>query len=345
MAEKSELRDWKRALKSTIGLCLGAGLFLFAFGPAQRASAQTGDELDVLQLRPNFYMIAGAGGNIAVQTGPDGIVLVNAGSQAASDRVLAAIKKLSDRPIIYIIDTSADADLVGGNANLAKAGRSIFAAGTTPIGGDAARDATGGFAASIIAQENVLLRMSAPTGKAAPFPLAAWPVESFNDPRRYIYMNHEGIEMFHQPAAHSDGDLLVFFRASDIVVAGDVLDSTRFPVIDIEKGGSVQGEIDALNRLIDLAVRPIPFVFEEGGTFIVPGHGRVFEQSDVVEYRDMVVIVRDVIQDMIKRGMTLGQIKEASPAKPFESQYGSASGPWTTNDFVEAIYKSLTAKK
>jgi glyoxylase-like metal-dependent hydrolase (beta-lactamase superfamily II) len=290
-------------------------------------------------------MIAGAGGNIGVQTGPDGILLVNAGSQAASGRVLAAIKKLSTLPIRYIIDTSADADLVGGNASLAKAGRSIFAAGTTPLGGEAARDATGGFAASILAHEKVLLRMSAPTGKQSPFPLEAWPGETFDGARRYIYLNHEGIEMFHQPSAHSDGDILVFFRASDVVVAGDVLDTTRFPVIEIEKGGSIQGEIDALNRLIELAVRPVPFVFQGGGTYILPGHGRVFEQSDVVEYRDMIVIVRDVIQDMIKRGMTLNQIKEASPAKPFQSQYGSDSAPWTTNDFVEAVYKSLTAKK
>ena len=332
-------------LKWSIRLCLSASLFLFGLGPAQRASAQNGDELEVVQLRPNFYMIAGAGGNIGIQTGPDGLVLVNTGSQAASSRILAAIKKLSDQPIRYIIDTSADADVVGGNASLAKAGRSIFASGTTPLGGEAARDVTGGFGASILAHENVLLRMSAPTGKASSFPLEAWPVESFDEARRYIYMNHEGIEMFHQPAAHSDGDVLVFFRASDVVVSGDVLDSTRFPVIDIEKGGSIQGEIDALNHLVELAVRPIPFVFQEGGTYILPGHGRVFEQSDVVEYRDMVVIVRDVIQDMIKRGMTLGQIKEASPAKPFESQYGSKSGPWTTNDFVEAIYKSLMAKK
>jgi cyclase len=324
----------------------GASLILSIWGGAQIARAQPGsEEIEVLRIRPNFSMIAGAGGNIGVQTGPDGVVLVDAGTLAASDRVLAAIQKLTDQPIRYIINTSADTDHVGGNGRLSKAGRSIFAMGAEPVGGEFAKAMTNGYAASILAAENVLLRVSAPTGKASPLPSDSWPTETFSETRRSLYLNQEGIQILRQPAAHSDGDSIVFFRASDVIAAGDILDATRFPVIDLEKGGSIQGEIAALNQVTDLAVRPVPLVFAEGGTYVLPGHGRVFGQPDVVEYRDMIVIIRDVIQDMIQRGMTLEQIKAASPAKGYESQYGAKSGPWTTNDFVEAVYKGLTSKK
>ncbi len=323
-----------------------AVLFLCVGGPAHFMRAQQDNRaLEALQVRPNFYMLAGAGGNIGVQIGPDGVVLVDTGTADASDRVLAAIGKLTNQPIRYIINTGADADHVGGNAKLSKAGRSIFAAGTEPIGGEFGKAMTNNYAATILASENVLLRMSAPTGKAAPYPNDAWPSETFTEKRKTVYFNHEGIEVLRQPAAHSDGDCLVFFRASDVVASGDVIDATRFPVIDLANGGSVKGEIDALNHVVELAIRPIPFVFSGEGTIVLPGRGRIYDHGDAVEYRDMIVIVRDVIQDMIQRGMTLDQIKAARPAKPYEPQYGASSGPWTTNDFVEAVYKSLTAKK
>jgi len=323
----------------------GIGFFVGVCATVQTAPAQTGSgELEGVRLRPNFYMIAGAGANIAVETGPDGTVLVDAGNAEASDRVLAAIHRLAEQPIRYIINTSADGDHVGGNGKLAKAGRSIFATGTEPLGGEFAKAMTNGYAASVLAAENVLLRMSAPTGKAPPFPNESWPSETFSERRRYLYLNHEGIEVFRQPAAHSDGDTIVFFRASDVIAAGDIIDATRFPVIDVAKGGSIQGEIDALNRVIELAVRPIPFVTQEGGTYILPGHGRVYDQSDAVEYRDMIVTIRDIVRNMIQRGMNLEQIQAASPAKPWMRQYGSDSGPWTTHNFVEAVYKSLMGK-
>ena len=294
-------------------------------------------------MRPNFYLISGAGANIGVQIGPDGVVVVDTGTQDTSTAVLAEIRKLTDRPILYVINTSADADCVGGNATIAKAGLSIFSGVSGPRS-DFVKAMTGGLA-SILAHENVLTRMSAPTGKASPFPSDAWPAEAFSTNRRYLYLNHEGIEVLHQPAAHTDGDSLVFFRSSDVVMAGNILDTTRLPVIDVEKGGGIQGEIDALNKLIELAIPSIPFIFLEGGTLVIPGHGRIYDQADVVEYRDMIVILRDVIQDMMKRGMTLDQIKASNPVLPYEKQYGAKSGPWTTNNFIEAVYKSLAAKK
>jgi len=323
---------------------VAATLGLAACGavPSQAAEPENGG-LDVVQVRPNFYMIAGAGANIGVQIGSDGIVLVNAGASAASDQVLAALKKLTPLPIRYVIDTNAEADFVGGNAKLAKSGQTIFI-NLLGGGGLAAATSNGGGAA-ILAHDSILQRMSAPTGKESAFPVADWPTEAFYPKRQTLRMNGEGIEVMHEPAAHSDADSFVFFRGSDVVVAGDIIDTTRFPVIDTAHGGSIQGEIDALNKLIELTIAPTPFIYRGVGTYVIPGHGRLCEQMEIVDYRDMVVVVRDVIADMIKQGKTLVQIKEASPALPYENQYGSKTGPWTTNAFVEAIYNSLTAKK
>jgi len=284
--------------------------------------ARGADDIEVIPVQPNFYMIAGAGVNLSVHIRPDGVFLVDTGAARMTERVLAEIRKLSRLPIRFIIDTSADADHVGGNETLAKTAEG----------------------AVIIGTENVLTRMSAPTGKQAAFPLAAWPTETFFQKQKPMYFNREGIQIMSH-AAHSDGDSVVFFRRSDVIVAGEIYDTTRFPVIDIEKGGGVQQEIEALNQIVELAIPSIPMMWQEGGTYVIPGHGWLADQADVVEYRDMVTIIRDVIADMIAKGMTLEQVQAANPTKGYRKQYGSDSGPWTTNMFVEAIYKSLTAKK
>ena len=243
---------------------MAAALVIFTALAAQRTPAAN---LDVLQLRPNFYMIAGAGGNIGFQVGVDGVVVVDSGSAASADAVVAAIKKVTTQPIRYVINTSADADHVGGNATVAKAGQTLF---TGNGGAGLATNFLGG-GASILSVEQVLTRMSGPSGKPSPFPVDAWPTETFNQPRKYMYLNGEGIEVFHQPAAHTDGDAIVFFRRSDVVVAGDVFDTTRFPVIDVAKGGSIQGEIAALQKLVDTAIPSVPIVSREEGTLIIPG--------------------------------------------------------------------------
>jgi cyclase len=301
---------------------------------AQQAS---GANLEVLELRPNFYMIAGAGGNIGFQVGADGVVVVDSGAAASADAVVAAIKKVTTQPIRYVINTSGDADHAGGNEAVAKAGQTLFTQGG---GAGIGADFLGG-AASILSVEQVLTRMS---GKSSPFPVAAWPTETFNQPRKYMYLNGEGIEIFHQTAAHTDGDAIVFFRRSDVVVAGDVFDTTRFPVIDLAKGGTIRGEIAALQKLVDTAIPSVPIVSREEGTLIIPGHGRICDQLDVVEYRDMVTIIRDRIRDLMKQGLSLEQIKAASPARGYTRRYGSDTGSWTTNNFIEAVYRSMSEK-
>ncbi len=308
---------------------------------AQSAAAAAAGGLEVLELRSNFFVIAGGGSHVSVQVGEDGVVAVDAGSAARADAILAAIKKITPRPIRYVINTSADADHVGGNEALSKAGQTLFTApGSISLPGNFL-----GGVASILSAENVLTRMSAPTGRTAAFPVGSWPTETFDDARKYMYLNGEGIEVLHQPSAHTDGDAIVFFRRSDVVVAGDILDTTRFPVIDVAKGGSVNGEIAALTRIVELAIPSVPIVSREAGTLVVPGHGHVCDQFDVVEYRDMLTVIRDRVRDLIKEGRTLEQVRAAAPARGYARRYGSDSGPWTTTNFVDAVYQSLVKEK
>jgi len=313
-------------------------------GTSRVAGQGTSDAsgLEILQIRPQFYVIAGDGSNIALQLGPDGVVVVDTGTGEKAKQVVAEIRKLSKRPIRYIINTSADPDHVGGNDELSAAGESVI-----PTGGLNEIGAAGG-RAPILAEENVQARMAAPEGEKSAFPIGAWPTNTYSsaleETQKDLYINGEAIIITYQPAAHTDGDSMVFFRRSDVLVTGDVFDQTRFPVIDRAKGGSVQGVIDSLNRIIGITVPPIPFIWQEGGTVVVPGHGLISDEADVVDYRDMVTIVRDRIQSLIAKGLTLEQVRKADPVKGFRARYGSTTGPWTTDTFVEAVYRSLGGK-
>lgn len=279
-------------------------------------------DIQSFHVQGNVHLLVGAGGNIAVQTGDDGVLVVDTGLAAHADKVLAAIRRLSDKPIRYVINTHFHADHTGGNEAIAKAGSTTQGA-PTPI----------------IAHENVLNRMSAPAGKQSPTPAAAWPTDTYFPEEKDLFFNGEPIMLYHDAAAHTDGDSIVFFRRSDVVLAGDIFVTTSYPVIDQGNGGSVQGVLNGLNRLLDIAV---PEHEQEGGTYIVPGHGRVCDEADVLEYRDMVTIVRDRIADMAKRGMTLEQVRAAKPTLDYDRQYGGDTGPWTTAMFVEAVYKDVS---
>ncbi len=313
-----------------------AALVLWLASGLNPLDAQT-PALDVLEVRPSFFVIAGAGANIGVQIGEDGVVVVDAGSVAAAPDVLAAIKRLSPKPIRYLIDTGPDADHVGGNEALATAGEKLFAGGL-PGGGQQNAATAADRVAPIVSAEGVLRHL-------AKSPPGGWPTEVFHYARKAMYLNGEAIEELHQPAAHTDSDLFAFFRRSDVVMAGDVLDTRQFPIIDVDRGGSIQGEIAALGRLVDLAVPSTPVVTRDAGTIVVPGHGRLCEQYDVVEYRDMVTIVRDRVRDLMKAGRSLAEVQAAQPAKGYMGRYGNAGGAWTTERFVEAVYRSLAKEK
>jgi glyoxylase-like metal-dependent hydrolase (beta-lactamase superfamily II) len=322
-----------------IALAVAVSVWL-AIAPTAPIAAQQptgGPAVHLLELAPNVHLISGDGGNITVQSGSDGVVLVDSGAGRRSQDVLNLVRSIASGPIRYVINTSEGADFVGGNATIAAAGESLGGGG----GGAAAIASGVRSGAARLAHENVLLRMSATTTAGKPaFDEAAWPTEGYVDTKN-MYLNGEAIQLLHMPAT-SDGDSIVFFRRSDVIAAGAVLDTTRFPIINVAAGGSIQGELAALNKLVELAIPPTPLVWQPGGTRVIPGRGHVLEQADVVEYRDMLTIIRDVMQDMIKKGMTLQQIQRAEPTKGYTKRYGADTGPWTTAMVVDAVYGSLT---
>ena len=302
---------------------LWCALYTLASAQPPSAADLQNAELHVLPVQGNTYMMVGPGGNITIQTGKDGVLLVDTMFAPLAQRIAAEIKKLSNQPIRYIIDTHVHGDHVGGNEPLQKMG----AAGASQVMG-------GG--ATVIAHNNVLNRMTTPvTGSQAPPPQTGLPNDEYDTPTKDFFFNGEAVVIFHEPAAHTDGDSIVFFRRSDVLSVGDIFTPERYPFIDLARGGSIKGEIDALNHILLLTV---PEHLQEGGTRVIPGHGRLCTEADVVEYRDMVTIVRDRVQDAIKRGLTLDQTKAAKLTIDYDPQYGPG------DSFIESIYKSLGGK-
>jgi glyoxylase-like metal-dependent hydrolase (beta-lactamase superfamily II) len=285
-------------------------------------------EIHALHVQGNVYMLVGPSSNLAVQVGKDGVLAVDTELGAQAAKVAAAIEKLTKEPIRYIVNTSSDPDHVGGNEALAKIGKTIV--GGNVVGGLAGTSVE--WPATIVAHENVLNRMSASGGSQPAAPVAAWPTDTYFADSKDLYLNGEAIQLYSQRAAHSDGDSLVFFRRSDVVATGEIFVPNRYPVIDVARGGSINGIVDALNRILDLTV---PAEKQEGGTMVIPGHGRLCDEADVVEYRDMITIIRDRIEDMVRKGMTLEQVKAARPTQDYDPLYGPSDA------FVEAAYRSL----
>jgi len=334
-------------------------------------------EVHLLPVQGNVYMLIADGVNLAASVGPDGMLLVNSGAAAMTEKVQAALAQLAatataapipnrcsgancpglqwgwsspyinavissplpPRPLRYIINTNDAAENVGGNAKIAASG--FFPRG----GGFGGAVANPGRNASVIAHENVLNRMSASVNKQAPpYPEAAWPTDTFFDSLHKLpeYVNGEAVILYTAPAATTDGDSLVFFRHSEVIHAGSLFSTISYPAIDLQKGGSIQGVIDGLNQILDLAVAEYR---SQGGTWIIPSRGRLADTADVASYRNMLVMIRDRVQDLKKKGQTLAQVKAARPTLDFDGRYGATTGPWTTDMFVEAVYRSLPEKK
>jgi cyclase len=291
---------------------------------AQQGVQNPGEvQLHTLPVQGNVYMITGAGLNIAAQAGKDGVFLVDTMPPALAPKIAAELRKLTDQPIRYIVDTSMTPDHVSGNDAL------------IPFGATGATQVAGG-GPTIIAHENVLNRMTTPVkSNQTPPPQRGLPNDEYFMPTKDVYFNGEPVIVIHEPAAHTDGDSIVMFRRSDVIAAGDIFTPDRYPVIDLAHGGSVKGLLDALNHLLHLTV---PERLQDGGTRVIPGHGRLCNEADVVEYRDMVTIVRDRIQDGIKKGLTLQQVKAAKPTLDYDNQYGPG------DVFIETVYKSLGGK-
>lgn len=361
-----------RAALSLLLAALAAATGTAAAQQRQGGAAAGRDDLHVLPIRGNVSMIVGGGGYVTVSAGIDGIFMVDGGSAATAARILAAVSEIGSRavgapgrmttcvgpacheagglgpflpfgwagpsynaviasprapkPIRWIVETTLDVDHTGAVAALATAG-------TTYNGGEAGRLIGERTTATVVAHENILKRMTIEKR-----PEGAWPTETYYTPTYKMsqYINGEGIQVYHAPAAITDGDSFVYFRFSDVLAAGDLFTPGRYPAIQVGKGGSVQGVIAGLNAMIDIA---FPEYRHQGGTMIVPGHGRLGDTADLAIYRNMIVVVRDRIQDLVKQGMTLAQVRAARPTMDFDGIYGAPDA------FIEAVYRGVSGKQ
>ena len=306
-------------------------LVIAAFGICMASLLEAQTDIQTLPVQGNVSMLVGPGGNVTVQAGPDGVVLVDTLSAPSAQRVFDAVRRLSDTLIHTIINTHFHADRNGATGAVVK----MRGAGPQPV--------------RVMAHDNVLLRMQQATAAGAESSASlrinqavVLPVTSpYFTPSRDFFFNGEAVFLYHVPAAHTDGDTVVYFRKSDVVSTGDVFTPDLYPAIDLQNGGSVNGVIAALNRILEITV---PAKYQEGGTYVIPGRGRLCDEADVVEYRDMVTIIRDRVQDLVAKKMTLQQVKAARPTRDYDTEYGADSGLWTTDMFVEAVYRSLTAR-
>lgn len=297
--------------------------------PPQALLRSPGDgQVGVLPVQGNIYLLNLGDSNIIAHVGQDGILLVDSGPADWAERVVATLRdRFPGRPLRYIINTHMHPDHTGGNAVIAKA----FA----PAGGGGGGG--GGGAVRIIAHENTSNRMQGVVEGEQELPQEMLPTSTFFTKKKEIYFNGEPIEILYQPDAHTDGDVMVFFRASDVIATGDLFSTSSYPVLDEKRGATMQGHLDALNRMLDITV---PRFNQQGGTMVIPGHGRLCNESDVDDYRNWMTIVRDRVQELIKNGRTLAQVKAARPTLDFDGVFESSK--WTPDQFLEAVYRDLS---
>jgi glyoxylase-like metal-dependent hydrolase (beta-lactamase superfamily II) len=297
------------------------------FVPRAPADGQVG----VLPVQGNVYMLNLGDTNIVAHVGQDGILLVDTGPAEWSDRVLQTLRdRFPGRAIRYIINTSMLPEHTGGNAAMAKTTGGRGGAADFGFGG-------GGAAARIIAHENTMNRMQGITEGEKELPQEMLPTSTFFTRKKEIYFNGEAIEILYQADARTDGDVMVFFRGSDVIATGDLFTTASYPILDEKRGSTMQGYLNALNRMLDITV---PRFNQQGGTMVIPGHGRLSNESDVDDFRNWMTIVRDRIQEMVKGGRTLAQVKAAKPTLDFDGVF--ATPTWTTDQFIEAVYKDLS---
>jgi glyoxylase-like metal-dependent hydrolase (beta-lactamase superfamily II) len=355
-------------LRVVVGLLLAGGAGAAGLAARQTPDARTATPaqtpIKAFHVRGPIYLLTGGGANVVASVGPDGVLLVDTGEAQHAGKMIAAIEQLQrqlatsgvtplghgaltraslerarvppmpPRPLRYILNTSALPDHVGGNLQI------VSALSSRPSGSLERASIEVYEGSAIFAHENVLGRMSRAADGQPALPPEALPTLTYRSEHYKIqpYFNGEGVQMVHRPAAATDGDTLVWFRGSDVIAAGEIFSTTSYPRIDLERGGSIEGEIAALNAIMDLA---FPEYIHQGGTLVIPAYGRVADFADVTAYRDMVTIVRDRIRDMVRKGMTLEQIKAARPTADYDPRYVTASDAGAADRFVDVVFRSL----
>jgi len=281
-------------------------------GLAAAAPAQDFDDVQITTTRVagNIYMLEGRGGNIGACVGPDGILIIDDEFAPLAEKIRAALRALDPGPVEFILNTHYHGDHVGGNVEFAKEG-------------------------TIIAQENVRKRVSTRQGSGdrvrEPIDPAGWPVVTFADAVT-VHFNGEDIRFFHLPAGHTDGDGLVFFPKANVIHMGDQMFSGRFPIIDVDAGGSVDGYAANLQWVLD----NIP-----GDASVIPGHGPLSTMDDVKRLRDMIVETREYVRGQMKAGKTIEQIRQAGlpqQYRVFETK------SFTSERWIDVLYRSLSAQ-
>ena len=293
--------------------------------------------LQLLHVQGQVYMLSGADVNVTVQLGPQGVVFVDSPDEETIPAMMELIRQHSNLPVLYVVNTALDEARISGNAMLTRMGDQ---AGAGVFGGGRAAPVTAiagsGSGVTVLAHENVLNRFYLTDHDIERLDLTSTYFTGSKD----ISLNGEPVVVYHVPNAHTDGDSIVYFRRSDVISTGDIFTPGRYPAIDVERGGSVQGLVQALNFLIELIV---PGPMAEAGTYVIPGRGRIGDEIDVVEYRNMVYIVMQRIEALIADGMSLRDIIAARPTLDYDTQYGGRRGGPSNEEFITAIYNSLMA--
>jgi len=292
------------------------------------------DAIEIVPVQKDVYFLAGGGGNVVVAVSDQGVTIVDAGAPGQAAKLQAAVRRITRRPVRLLVNTSSDLDHIGGNGDMV-----TFAGG--PITGQIGQDRPASFGTAFVAHENSYLRMLKGTPSMPPLTGNALPGSTFFTARKDLFSSGQPVQLFAPAPAHTDGDLFVFFRSADVIAAGDIFRTDRYPMVDLSRGGSIDGLIEALNKIVELTV---PERNQMGGTRVVPGHGRLANESDVVDYRDLLTIIRDRVKAMVEKGNTLAQVQAANVALEYDGTYGR-NPEWSSAMFIEAVYNSLAAKK
>ena len=328
-------------------LAMGDPVNIYAPNAGVYAAPHEDGEIHPQQVLGQVWLMAGEPGesNVAVQVGDQGVLIVDTGTAAMAPKLLAQIQQIAQehagdqKAIRKVVDTNGRADHIGGNDTIRKAGSQVIA------GEEAAQQNTlegAGAGAEVLAHENVLSRLVAERagGGADPSRQLLWPTDTEGFDIDNTRFNGEPVQIYHPHNANTDGQLVVLFRGSDVIAAGDVVDMMTYPIIDVAAGGTIDGELVALNKVIEMAV---PANQAEGGTVIIPGHGRLCDQTDVVLYRDMITVIRNLVQYYKNQGKTLKEVLALKPSDGYDERWGATTGEWTTGEFVTAVYNTLPA--